>query len=224
MRTLVNELEELAKQFGDGHDGIPNKFVTDLLLRKLENSKSLWDEGSLPEDWWTLKEYDFQNMVRNLDKTGAGIVNWRQLATYIILLRSPLPTDQDIESFTKHHKNPLISLNDFTKAKFWFDKSEFSQDRDYSIPFPRLHSIKELLFIANRTFALPAAQQIEERVSTEDFVKVLTSARLVIQGNTVRKSDQAAAQNAKTFGDVLFMQSNLADPLSPKKKKKAAAV
>lgn len=180
MKTLVNELEELAKQYGDGNDGIPNKLVTDLLFRKLENSKSLWDDGSLPEDWWTLKEYDFQNMVRNLDKAGAGVVNWRQLATYIILLRSPLPTDQDIESFVKHQKNPLVSLSDFTKAKFWFDKSEFSQDRDYSIPFPRLHSIKELLFIANRSFVLPAAQQSEERVSTEDFAKVLTSARQVI--------------------------------------------
>jgi hypothetical protein len=77
LRTLVNELEELAKQYGDGQGGIPNKLVTDLLLRKLENSKTLWDDGSLPEDWWTLKEYDFQNMVRNLDRLGSGVVNWK---------------------------------------------------------------------------------------------------------------------------------------------------
>lgn len=109
-------------------------------MRKLENSKTLWDDGSLPEDWWTLKEYDFQNMVRNLDRSGLGVVNWRQLATFIILLRSPLPTDQEIESFVKHfgHQQPLVSLKDFAKAKFWFDQSEYSKDRDYSIPFPRL--------------------------------------------------------------------------------------
>ena len=68
LKTLVNELEELSKQYGDAHGGIPNKLVTDLFLRKLENSKTLWDDGSLPEEWWSLKEYDFQNIVRNLDR------------------------------------------------------------------------------------------------------------------------------------------------------------
>lgn len=59
----------------------------------------------------------------------------------------------------------------------------------------------------------------------EDFAKLLTSARQVVQANIIRKADQAAAQKVKTFGDVLFMQSNLPDPnggISPKKKKKAA--
>ena len=70
LKTLITELEELAKHHGDGHGGVPNKVVIDLLLRKLENSKSLWDDGSLPEEWCGLKEYDFQNLVRNLDKTG----------------------------------------------------------------------------------------------------------------------------------------------------------
>ena len=93
LQTVVSELEELAKEFGDGEGGIPNKLVSDLFMRKLENSKTLWDDGSLPEEWWTLKEYDFQNIVRNLDRKNAGAVDWRQLATFIILLRSPLPTD-----------------------------------------------------------------------------------------------------------------------------------
>ena len=159
-------------------------------MRKLENSKTLWDDGSLPEEWWTLKEYDFQNMVRNLDRAGAGVVNWRQLATFIILLKSPLPTDSDIESFIKQfgHLQPLVSLSEFSKAKFWFDQSEYSKDRDYSIPFPRLQSIKELLFIANRANALPA-QPGDERVCTEDFAKLLISARQVIQANIVKKAD-----------------------------------
>jgi hypothetical protein len=69
----------------------------DLLLRKLEISKALWDDGCLPEEWWSLGEYDFQNMVRNLDRAGSGSVNWKQLATFIILsLRT--------------YKAPLISV------------------------------------------------------------------------------------------------------------------
>jgi hypothetical protein len=59
LRTLVSELEELAKHHGDGSGGIPNKVVADLFMRKLEVSKALWDDGSLPEEWWTLSEYDF---------------------------------------------------------------------------------------------------------------------------------------------------------------------
>ena len=86
LRSLVNELEELGKQFGDGAGGIPIKAVADLFLRKLENSKTLQDDGSLPEEWWSLSEYDFQNIVRNLDNKGHGTLNWRQFATFIILL------------------------------------------------------------------------------------------------------------------------------------------
>ena len=101
LKTLIGELEELAKHHGDGHGGIPNKVVVDLFLRKLEVSKALWDDGSLPEEWWTLGEYDFQNMVRNLDRSGHGVVNWKDLATYIILLKSNLPLERDLESYKR---------------------------------------------------------------------------------------------------------------------------
>jgi hypothetical protein len=33
--------------------------VVDLFVRKLENSKTLGDEGSLPEEWRNFTEYDF---------------------------------------------------------------------------------------------------------------------------------------------------------------------
>ena len=77
LKTLVSELDELAKQHGDGNGAIPNKIIIDLLIRKLENSKTLSDNGSLPEEWWGLTEYDFQNMVRNLDRSGQGVVSWK---------------------------------------------------------------------------------------------------------------------------------------------------
>ena len=56
LKVLVGELEELAKHNGDGAGGIPNKVVVDLFMRKLEVSKTLWDDGSLPEEWWNLGE------------------------------------------------------------------------------------------------------------------------------------------------------------------------
>ena len=75
--------------------------MIDLFIRKLENSKTLGDEGSLPEEWQSLTEYDFQTIVRNLDKYSTGYVHWKTLATFIILLKSPIATDKNIESY-KH--------------------------------------------------------------------------------------------------------------------------
>ena len=62
-------------------------------------------------------------MVRNLDRKGQGVVNWKQLATYIILLRSPLPTDKDLESFKKNFhqlsgEHLLLDKTSFLKVIF----------------------------------------------------------------------------------------------------------
>jgi hypothetical protein len=40
-------------------------------------------------------------MVRNLDRSGTGSVNWKQLATFIILLKSPLPSEEELEAYKK---------------------------------------------------------------------------------------------------------------------------
>lgn len=68
-------------------------------MRKLENSRNLGDEGSLPEEWRKFTEYDFWTMIRNLDKYNNGVVNWKQLGSYVLLLKSPLPTDKQIEDY-----------------------------------------------------------------------------------------------------------------------------
>ena len=38
-------------------------------------------------------------MVRNLDKYNFGFVDWRMLATFIILLRTPIPTDAQLDQY-----------------------------------------------------------------------------------------------------------------------------
>jgi hypothetical protein len=68
LNTLISELEQLAKQHGNGNNSVPNKIIVDLFVRKLENSKNLGDEGSLPVEWTNYTEYDIQSMTRNLDK------------------------------------------------------------------------------------------------------------------------------------------------------------
>ena len=48
LTILIEELEKLALQHGNGTSNIPNKVLIDLLVRKLHNSHTLGDEGSLP--------------------------------------------------------------------------------------------------------------------------------------------------------------------------------
>lgn len=47
---------------------------------------------------------------------------------------------------------------------------------------------------------------------------MLKSARQLVQGNIVKKSDRQAALAVRTFGDALFMTHNLQTNPLPKKK------
>ncbi len=78
---------------------IPNKNLVDYLVRKNEVSKTIGGENGFPEDWKQLNEYDFWVMVRNLDKLGHGFINWRLLATYLCLLKSPIPLEKESDAF-----------------------------------------------------------------------------------------------------------------------------
>ncbi len=126
---------------------IPNKLIVDLLVRKHENSKSMGDESGLPEQWRSFTEYDFQTIIRNLDKYNHGVINWKLLATYICLLMTPIPSDKEGDTY-QHDlvsicgKEGFIDEASFLTVKAWFDKSEHSEDRDYSIPFTRVKYIK----------------------------------------------------------------------------------
>lgn len=51
LNAIVDEFIELGRQHGNGTPFIPSKAVVDLFIRKLENSKTIGDEGSLPEEW-----------------------------------------------------------------------------------------------------------------------------------------------------------------------------
>ena len=50
-------------------------------------------------------------MIRNLDKYNTGLVNWKVLATLIILLLSPIATEKNIENY-KHEFEKLVGKED----------------------------------------------------------------------------------------------------------------
>lgn len=60
-------------------------------------------------------------MIRNLDKYNSGVVNWKILATLIILMKSSIATEKNIETY-KHQieimngKDATIVLERFTSV------------------------------------------------------------------------------------------------------------
>lgn len=130
----------------DANDQIPNRKAVELLLRKGQNSKALGDMGGLPKDWSSFSRIHYEKLVRNLDIYHSGSIDCKVLAICCILLKSPLPTDNQIESFKRTLGQMEISSECLQNAACWFDETESAKDRDYSHPFPRTQLVKEILF------------------------------------------------------------------------------
>jgi hypothetical protein len=105
--------------------------------------------SGLPQFWLDFDMYDYQSIIRNLDRDNQGLVNWRQMISYLILVTSPVMGEADAVKLLKASQNGLIDRNTFVNLPMWFDDVERSQDRDYSIPFERTRMIKETLFDVN---------------------------------------------------------------------------
>ena len=69
------------------------------LVNKINNARNFQGYNSaLPVTWNSLGLIQIQRMLRNLDPTNSGVINWRQAFTYMILLTSSIPNKKDIEA------------------------------------------------------------------------------------------------------------------------------
>ena len=142
LRALIEELKLLA----DSDDQILNRKAVELLLRKAQNSRSLGDMGGLPKEWSSFTHNDFEKLVRNLDIYNTGSIDYKVLATCCVLLKSPLPKDDQIEAVKKSLQQGDCGRANFKEVPFWFEATEASKDREYSNPFPRAEHIVDILF------------------------------------------------------------------------------
>lgn len=60
-------------------------------------------------------------MIRNIDSKNTGYVNWRTLMTYMILLRSNVPTAKEISRIEKMLGDSEVSMDAFVAGSFWFE-------------------------------------------------------------------------------------------------------
>jgi len=88
--------------------------------------------------------------MRNLDTENTGFFNWKQLFTYVILLLSAPPTDEDLQVIERLADDEgYIYEEPFVGTTFWFDNTESSADPEYTHAFPRKKIIKGLIFKTN---------------------------------------------------------------------------
>jgi len=189
LRCLLKDLQKMSK----GERLVEVDKVMDLFMRKLQMSKSLADKEGLPSQWHDFSLSDFQVIGRNLDKTSTGLLDWRKLMVYIALLRSSMADESKLKSFFQSFdsnypdRESFSSVNTFIlmfKAPAWFDKYELSEDRDYSIPYPRVRYVKEVIF---------DTLEEEGRVDTEVIAKVLKARDILLNRRLV-----------KTYGDLIL--------------------
>jgi len=67
----------------------------------LKGQKCLGEVGGLPASWNAFCRNDFERLVRNLDIYNTGCIDFKTLATYCILLKTPVATDADIDHLKK---------------------------------------------------------------------------------------------------------------------------
>lgn len=109
-------------------------------------------------------------MAINLDPYRTGFINWRVMFTYFALLRSIIPTEAEIKALRTSCKSEIASHDDFMKAKFWFDKTEDTQNKPGYHAFDRLGMLKDLLFRANSRMIEGHADPM---VDIQDFCRIL---------------------------------------------------
>ncbi|CAD8115667.1 unnamed protein product [Paramecium sonneborni] len=79
-----------------------------------------------------------------------GYVNVRQICTYLILLQSPTPKEEELSIYQTQLNGLLINKDNFVNTPAWFDEFEKVSEEENTNYFDRIIYIKELLFFVHK--------------------------------------------------------------------------
>jgi hypothetical protein len=118
LKNLLAEFQNIATSTGDL---MHSRELASLLYSKIKNSSHFKGfESAVPEDWNCFGYAEINQIIRNIDPKNTGYVNWRTLITYMILLRSKVPSAKEISRIEKMLKESEVSLEQFVAGSFWF--------------------------------------------------------------------------------------------------------
>ncbi|CAD8083642.1 unnamed protein product [Paramecium primaurelia] len=79
-----------------------------------------------------------------------GYVNVRQICTYLILLQSPIPKEEELQIYQTQLNGLLVDKENFVNTPAWFDDFEKVPEEENTNYFDRIIYIKELLFFIHK--------------------------------------------------------------------------
>ena len=119
LESLLQEFLLISKSTGDE---MQTRELSSLLFSKIKNSDTFRGHFSaLPDSWNKLGLQNINNIIRNLDPTNTGFVNWRVLMTCLILLRSAVPTAAEISKIESGLEQNKVSESEFLGQNYWFE-------------------------------------------------------------------------------------------------------
>jgi hypothetical protein len=101
LKTFLTEFETITKTVGDNMQVVE---LSSIFFTKVKNSARFGGyDLTLPDQWNKLTMPSILSIIRNLNPNNTGFVNWRFLFTYLILLKSEIPSEVDFEYI--NHEN-----------------------------------------------------------------------------------------------------------------------
>lgn len=130
LMCTIDELDLISKNSFNGDD---NMRVQPLYLiwksRLNSSSRFKGERTTLP---LIISEKDMESFMalnRNLDPSCSGFVNYRQMLTYLTLMSSPVPTEQQAAVLKSiADTEGYISQEALVGVSLWFDENESSTD------------------------------------------------------------------------------------------------
>jgi len=127
-RFTVSQLRGLIGQvsaFTQPADIIENQTLLQFLNQRTMNTLS---KDELPDDWRAKNFVEYHKMINNLDPQHKGYIPFKVLASYICLLATPLPSEEDIleyqtELYNNADENGFITREAFINVRdFLFER------------------------------------------------------------------------------------------------------
>ncbi|KAM3135115.1 hypothetical protein pb186bvf_012761 [Paramecium bursaria] len=114
-----------------------------------------------------LSPSQWMKALKILDQNGNfnRYVNVRQICTYLILLTSPVPREEDIQQYQQYLGGAQVNKDTFVGAPAWFDDYEKVNEEENTNYFDRVTYIKELLFFVHK--------DENDNIGTKQYLEIL---------------------------------------------------
>jgi len=166
LKAIMHQISSLTQP--SGH--IDSQTLLQFFNQRTVNSLS---RDELPEDWRAKDFKAYQKLIKNLDREAKGYVPVNIFLSYLCLLSTHLPKEDDILEYqtdlVNNSQNGWINRQDFIESRAFFDAYESSPHTEpNSEPFLRVQLLKDILFDINK-------DHDKDIMDANEYIRVITA-------------------------------------------------